>query len=160
MNERWLFLKKAFSTLPYEEDLIKRLNYRIMNDMYMCRMFCDNPELFFLFPFEKIPPNEQIVLYGAGMVGRSYYRQLEETQYCKVAAWVDIRAEEINYPGWTVENPDVICTREYSYVLICALQNKEGLENLAEEIAQKYQIDNRKIVIHEPKSIMKFINLD
>lgn len=47
----------------------------------------------YLFPFEMIPQNSQIILYGAGKVGVEFYRQIIHTNYCKVLLWVDKEAE-------------------------------------------------------------------
>ena len=49
----------------------------------------------FLFPFDKVPKDSRIVLYGAGECGRDYYLELKETNWCSIALWVDRNAEKI-----------------------------------------------------------------
>lgn len=49
----------------------------------------------FLFPFDKVPKDSRIVLYGAGECGRDYYLELKETNWCSIVLWVDRNAEKI-----------------------------------------------------------------
>lgn len=42
-----------------------------------------------LFPYDKVNKDTEIILYGAGDVGIDYYRQIKYTDYCKVILWVD-----------------------------------------------------------------------
>lgn len=98
-------------------------------DQYMRYMiWMGNPESFpkgerYLFPYKKIPGGSRIILYAAGNVGRAYYRQLQETNYCKIEAWVDQRSQEVRGSGKAVvENPNVIFEREFDYVVI-AIEN-------------------------------------
>lgn len=41
------------------------------------------------FPYDRIPKNSQIVIYGAGKVGRDYVKQIKQTQWGKIVLWVD-----------------------------------------------------------------------
>lgn len=42
-----------------------------------------------LFPFKSIKKDSKIVLYGAGEVGKCFYRQLENSDFCVLSAWMD-----------------------------------------------------------------------
>lgn len=50
----------------------------------------------FLFPFNKVPLGRKVILYGAGLVGKTYYDQLTRLSYCSELLWVDLNAERIN----------------------------------------------------------------
>lgn len=39
-----------------------------------------------MFPFDKVPKDSKIILYGAGMVGKEFYLQIWQTKYCDVVA--------------------------------------------------------------------------
>lgn len=43
----------------------------------------------YLFPYEKVPQDSRIIIYGAGDVGQEYLQQMEITGYCEVVAFVD-----------------------------------------------------------------------
>lgn len=47
-----------------------------------------------LFPFDKIEKGERIVVYGTGIVGEQYARQLEALDFCELAAFADTYAEK------------------------------------------------------------------
>lgn len=49
----------------------------------------------FLFPFDKIPVDQRILLYGAGDVGKAYYEQISKINYCAEVLWVDRNANDI-----------------------------------------------------------------
>ncbi|MDR1246033.1 MAG: FkbM family methyltransferase [Clostridiales Family XIII bacterium] len=49
----------------------------------------------YLFPFEKIKKGSRIVLYGGGLVGREYIRQIREKDYCEILYIVDRNCESI-----------------------------------------------------------------
>lgn len=83
----------------------------------------------FFFPFRKVPSGCRIVLYGAGVVGRVYHRQIEKTKYCKVISWIDRDYIELSLQGMSVEKPDTILKREFDYIIIA-----NGKENVQEEM--------------------------
>ena len=52
----------------------------------------------FLFPFHKVQVGKKIVLYGAGLVGSMYHKQLMKLDYCEELLWIDMNADIINNP--------------------------------------------------------------
>lgn len=83
------------------------------------------------FPFAKIPSGCCIILYGAGLIGRIYYRQIERTNYCKVISWVDRDYMELSLQGMPVERPDTIIRRKFNYIVIA-----HGKRRVQEEIKE------------------------
>ncbi|MCL1999476.1 MAG: glycosyltransferase [Turicibacter sp.] len=76
----------------------------------------------YLFPFEKIEKNSRIVLYAAGIIGKQYYAQIRQTNFCEVLLWLDLAAD-----GVTTQKPETITTlkpSEYDFVVI-ALTNSQ-----------------------------------
>ena len=43
----------------------------------------------YVFPYDKIKKGSQIIIWGAGEVGRQYWYQIEQTEYCEVIAFID-----------------------------------------------------------------------
>ena len=71
-----------------------------------------------MFPFERVPQGSRIVIYGAGVKGQSYLRQMLLTGYCTVVAMADQ-----NYAGYQdcvvpVCAPEWIHTFTPDYVVI------------------------------------------
>ncbi len=70
------------------------------------------------FPYDKIPYDSRIILYGAGHVGKGIKKLIDYTGYCKIVAWVDKRYEEDALLGYGVVAPESITGMDADYVLI------------------------------------------
>ena len=86
----------------------------------------------YVFPFEQVAQGSKVVLYGAGNVGRSYYRQVKDDETIKLVGWVDSARRE-PYEGFDIASPDDLSGWDYDYVIIAvwpedvAQQIREGL---------------------------------
>ena len=98
------------------------------------------------FPYEKIPKDSRIVLYGAGAIGKSFYKQIQYTNYCKVVLWIDRNYEQINQenrvPNITINSPDEINNYQYDYVLIA---NSSSI-NITELYLHDMSVPSNKLV--------------
>lgn len=73
-------------------------------------------EITFLFPFDRVDKNQKIVLYGAGVMGKSYYYQLLKIPYCDLVLWVDKNYQK--YKNYKVEPIEAIYNIQYDRVVI------------------------------------------
>lgn len=73
----------------------------------------------YMFPYEMVAPKSRIVLYGAGAVGRDFYRQITKNQYCEIIIWVDQNYKMVNIPYAEVKSPTAILAEQYDYVIVC-----------------------------------------
>ena len=96
----------------------------------------------FLFPFEKVPQKARIILYGAGAVGKAYYKQLEKSGYCREVLWVDRDAEILGDDR--VKNIDCIDNDDYECIVI-AIENRNICNAVREWLIQK-GIAEKKII--------------
>ena len=97
----------------------------------------------YIVPFEQITPNCRVLLYGAGKVGREYYRQIKELNFCKIVAWVDKCKQERN--GVKISGCETINNEEYDYILI-ALKSEETVNGIIRMLVNEYNVDKNKIV--------------
>lgn len=114
---------------------------------------------FCLFPYEKIPTSSKIILYGAGYVGKSYYKQLQENQYCKIVLWVDQEYRNISNQSYHVDSPEKIINYKYDYILI-AVQYMSTAERIKTDIVNKYHVVENKIVIYAPIQLSRLVSID
>lgn len=70
----------------------------------------------FIFPFDKVQKNSNIVLYGAGKVGKDYYTQLENVPYCNIIAWVDKNWRY--FYDKRIGDPSIISNLQFDHVVI------------------------------------------
>lgn len=98
----------------------------------------------YLFPFEKIPKKSRIIIYGAGILGQEYLKQMFVTEYCKVVGFVDRSYDK--YPKMCVPiyNPSAISTLEYDFVVI-AIKRGNSVTEITELLKGK-GVDEEKII--------------
>ena len=94
---------------------------------------------FFALPRERLPRNSRIVIYGAGVVGRSYFCQLLSDPDCSLAGWVDRGYETIGFP---VQPPAALRELHYDYVLI-SVENRDLAETIKRDLITLGVPENR-----------------
>jgi len=97
---------------------------------------------YYLFPFDKIPKNSRIILYGAGNVGKQFYDQITETNFCEIVFWLDKKADEV-----LVKRPETVASLNidnYDFAVI-AIEN-ETTANSIKNFLMNYGIPEYKIL--------------
>lgn len=57
-----------------------------------------------LFPFDKVPYQSKVILYGAGEMGQDYYLQIKKTNWCRIMQWIDREGKRYREKGFKVED--------------------------------------------------------
>ena len=83
----------------------------------------------FLFPYEKIEPHSKVLIYGAGVMGQEYLRQIIITGYCEVIGMVDKNYSNYSNMRVPVYSPESIKDLQFDYVVI-ALQKADWLNEI------------------------------
>ena len=98
----------------------------------------------YLFPFEKIPPKSKILIYGAGMVGMEYLRQIAMTDYCEALGVLD-RAYANHAPLIVpIYPPEKVTELEFDFVVI-ALNNSQFAADVKTTL-QRLNVPGKKIL--------------
>lgn len=105
----------------------------------------------YLFPFEKIQPGVNIVIYGAGKVGEEFFSQIKQTNYCNITAWVDKRFSE--FDDDYLIGIEKIGRVKFDYVVI-ALYSEEMRDEVKKALL-KNRVNEEKIIdkFHESSKI-------
>lgn len=90
------------------------------------------------FPFEKIPYNSKVVLYGAGVVGKTMYNIIHKTRYCEIVMWVDSNYRLYNCSK--IVAPDTIQQEKCEYIIIAVEK-----ESVFDEIKKHIEDNNWNI---------------
>lgn len=85
----------------------------------------------YMFPFDKVEKNKNIVLYGAGEVGKAYKAQISAINYCKSVLWVDKNYKK--YHRHDVVSVDNIMNFVFDYIVI-AVANVEVANSICEDL--------------------------
>jgi len=99
----------------------------------------------FIFPYEDIPKGADIILYGAGNVGRCYYRSLKVGNYVNIVAWVDKDYKRISKAGFPIESIEAIKNYIFDYIVI-GIDEEETAEAVKQSLIWKMDVPENKIV--------------
>ena len=94
----------------------------------------------YVFPFSEVPQNSRLIIYGFGVVGKSYCKYLLLTKYAQIVAIADKVLDGTSFNGIPIVGMDEISAYEYDCVLIA---------NLRENIADGIKADLLKQGINE-----------
>ncbi len=139
------YLRTVFvrSRKLYANELLRQLDlFFIASVRYKERCykeFYDRIKHEYLFPFAKVPVNSNIILYGAGNVGRAYYQQISDSKFCNIVAWVD------KYNNQNADKVDVVIKCSYDFVVI-AIESECVCHEVAKELCSTYKISSNKIL--------------
>ena len=92
---------------------------------------------------------KRIILYGAGMVGKSYYNQFICDQRVILAAWTDRNYLELNNQYCLIKDPEIIRSIEFDAIVIAMLHFEKAqivMDNLV-----KMGVPSEKIIWEKPK---------
>lgn len=107
-------------------------------------------QLKFEFPILEIEKGSSIVLYGAGEVGQSYYRHLEESDYA-LTSWVDKQYKQYVQFGYDVYSVDHIFEVGFDYILLAIYNDKTAKEIITALIERG--IAEEKIIWKKPRHV-------
>ena len=85
----------------------------------------DALEIKYMFPFDRVEKGSRIVLYGAGTVGKAYFKELSMIDYCQVILWIDENPEAEN-----IKPVQEIQKVNYDKVII-AVKRKDYINQIA-----------------------------
>lgn len=133
------FWQYARNTIFYEEII-----YRNFINGKMIENHFEN----YLFPFDRIARNSNIVLYAAGDVGQAFYNQIKLTGYCNCVLWVDLRFKNIRQNGLPVFALEEINKVDFDVILI-AVKNAQLADDI-QTILTDMGILKNKIIWSNP----------
>ncbi len=152
LNCLYLTLKEAFQTHSQKESLIHQLQLFIALRTHYITWYMgfslDTQSITNLFPYTEMERNKKIVLYGAGKVGKDYYRQLYRQTNLHIVLWVDREWKKKSMNQAPIVSPECIFNCEYDYIVI-AVKEKELSYKIRGELIDK-GISEKKILWKPP----------
>lgn len=101
----------------------------------------------FIFPFNMVRKGSKVLLYGAGNVGRQFYRQVTTLNYCEIVGWIDGNAEQYRQEGMQVEKIETIERRKMDYdVIVIAIESMETAKSIGKKLVEEYKVLRDKLV--------------
>lgn len=86
-------------------------------------------------PFDLSEMGKKIILYGTGEVGRSYYRQLVQSDNIEIMAWIDKAAEKQWLYQRRIESYQIISNINFDQILI-AVKNEQTAMDIRKKLRE------------------------
>lgn len=71
-----------------------------------------------ILPYKYLENNSKVALYGAGDVGKSYFRQLQRSDYYYLCAWADKNYQKILTTEYKVISPEQLLNIDFDTLII------------------------------------------
>lgn len=141
----------------YSKELKKQLDQYIADRTFwginrMMGLELKKEILYYIPPFEMISKYPHIVLYGAGDVGRSYYKMLEQSCPNKVVLWVDRQYKVLQEKGWNVSSVEQIKEISYDMILL-AIRFEDNARRIKKDLVE-LGISEHKIYWEAPETLI------
>ena len=109
---------------------------------------------YFIPPYEELRRRnaQNIIIYGAGDVGKDYYCGLTRCGY-SVVLWCDQRWAELRKNGYDVYSFEMINLKEYDVILI-ATDSENLMDSICRHLQDELGVDTDKIVFGYPETII------
>ena len=142
----YCFLKNIFAKYDTADILHRQLEMFYMHSIQFRKNAYQDVKEFRspVFPYWEIERGSKVVVYGAGLYGRSYVLQNEQFEFCKIVAWVDKNAKKLREQILIIEDIDIIKQREFDYIVIAV--DSLGLAKKIKEELQKMGVKEKQII--------------
>ncbi len=152
------FVDKTYRVYQYLKDVFKQsgnwailevqLEHFFINSIALKKMCFQETlgELYPIFPFNDVKKFDNVILYGAGKLGKAYIKQNEEQQFCNIVLWVDRNYKKINIPGYEIVGIDKIDTIIFDYIII-AIDVRDAAFKVKQELIEK-GVKEEQIIWH------------
>lgn len=128
MNATYLYqqLYKEACASEYKDILLPQIN------QYM-RMMIQKEDPYqyltlnrFWFPYADLNKGSNIILYGAGNMGKAFYMENSISNYCHIVAWIDRNPSVFNYREDAIRQMQIGAVTQYKYdKILIAIANPD-----------------------------------
>ncbi len=148
-------LKEEFEKTAYKKILLKQLyEYVMLSCISNINQWTSKPLVPEYYIQEKRIKGKNIVLYGAGKVGQSVYKQIKLYDLCNIVMWVDKKPQMKE----NVFSPDMIYNIDFDYILI-AVKDQQLAESIECKLVEK-GILKEKIIIPQYYNLIELFYSD
>lgn len=137
-------LNKVMSNCAYRNMMRKKIDfvviYALLMNAYDALL---NVNSSYLFPFSNVKPYSNIVIYGAGAIGKEMMRVLSINKDYNVVLWIDRGYEKYRKLGFAVDPPEKVALVDFDYLVITVADKK--VESQIKKTILDMGIDERKI---------------
>lgn len=137
-------LKNTFSKKGVLDIMLPQLQYYLLSLLIINTEGPTTEDIPNIYPFNQIPSNKGIVLYGGGTFGQHMYKKITNTNSHNILAWVDEKYKHYSKLNLPVTGFDKLKSLEYDAILIALID--ENNSNQAVSKLLKRGVDRNKII--------------
>lgn len=154
---------RAFRSMYHRPNFPEKL--RIQCELYIISKVLDGMNTYMDFSIPDLmwidykwiglfPEKSNIVLYGAGRLGKAYYRQIvsDQRKRLRLIGWVDRDYQKLAGYSQRIVPPEAIKKMYYDYILV-ALADREPAEEIRKQLIEKFGVEESKIIWLEQHEI-------
>lgn len=147
-------LAEEFEKSAYREKLLPKWNRWIWMMLqnapqFMGWQFESHTErIRYISPYMNLLPKKRVVLYGAGAVGKDFYRLHQKSGDMEIVLWVDRNWEDLQKAGLTVSSTERIQDVDFDYILL-AVKEKEMADAIGGQL-RRQGISDSQILWKKP----------
>ncbi len=150
MNCWFLYLKDKLSQVKHAKGLEAQVDRHMADKVQeglgdLFPFFGEPLYIKYMFHKELLSPGNKVVIYGAGKVGRDYYKQFVNDKRFDLVLWVDQKSSS---SGGKVSAVMAIRETEYDAVII-AVKARKSAEQIRKNLVDM-GVEEQKIIWHEP----------
>ena len=120
---------------------------------FKLQLMCyDLPVQTYLFPTPEELLGKNILIYGAGVVGRCYYAQLSLYKEIRIVGWIDRDYEKYNYPYCCVRGVESITEIQSDFIVV-AVKDVAVSNQIRNDLVSLYGVQKERILVKRPESI-------
>lgn len=141
----------------YSEKWLEKVKYCVADAVFlglntMMGLQLKHTVPFYIPPFSEIGEGSRVVLYGAGKIGRSYYRLFQLVRPYQLVLWVDKQDKRLKQEGLAVEGIESLLEAEFDQLLI-AVWGMDSAQLIQKEL-EEYGIAPEKILWRPPQTLL------
>lgn len=152
-------LYKVLGSVLQENNLLSCLGEKIKD--YFAKVIWDltkemNKESIhmqnYIFPNVEYLKGKNIIIYGAGKVGRDYYSQICRYPECNIVLWIDKNCNDYDFPFFEVKEVSNIKQYDFDIIVIAIRDRKLAIEIMMN--LEKNGVAKQKIIWEEPRVVL------
>ena len=105
----------------------------------------------YISPYMNLLSGKKVILYGAGAVGKDFYRLHKSSKDVEIILWTDQNWERLQKEGFDVCATEKICDVNFDYIIL-AVKGREAADLIGVQLRQR-GISDAKILWKKPVEI-------
>lgn len=138
---------------------------RIQCQLYIVKQILDGMNTRMGFPIQdmmwispgwiyQFPEKSKLLLYGAGRLGKVYYRRIvsDRTNRLRLSGWIDRNYLNLTDYPQRIDSPEILRNADFDYILL-ALADEQPAGEVRRQLINEYGVEEEKIIWLKPQEI-------